>query len=221
MQASLFDFGIPSFDPVLGGVQRMDLGDGAWVDYLPHWLGGHEVVYRDLADAADWKQGRRLMYDRTVAVPRLTAAAPEAGPGAGLLLDMCAALEHHYGVGFAGVTLAWYRDGRDSVAPHGDRIGRLCDDTVIAIVSVGAPRRFLLHPAGGGRSVSFSPGWGDLLVMGGNCQRTWLHSVPKVARADPRISIQFRATDTGAREHGERRYENHRGTHPRPPGHPG
>jgi alkylated DNA repair dioxygenase AlkB len=221
MQTSLFDFGIPAFDPVLGGVQRMDLGDGAWVDYLPHWLGGHEVVYRDLADAADWKQGRRLMYDRTVAVPRLTAAAPEAGPGAGLLLDMCAALEHHYGVGFAGVTLAWYRDGRDSVAPHGDRIGRLCDDTVIAIVSVGAPRRFLLHPAGGGRSVSFSPGWGDLLVMGGNCQRTWLHSVPKVARADPRISIQFRATDTGAREHGERRYENHRGTHPRPPGHPG
>jgi alkylated DNA repair dioxygenase AlkB len=221
MQASLFDFGIPAFDPVLGGVQRMDLGDGAWVDYLPHWLGGHEVVYRDLADAADWKQGRRLMYDRTVAVPRLTAAAPEAGPGAGLLLDMCAALEHHYGVGFAGVTLAWYRDGRDSVAPHGDRIGRLCDDTVIAIVSVGAPRRFLLHPAGGGRSVSFSPGWGDLLVMGGNCQRTWLHSVPKVARADPRISIQFRATDTGAREHGERRYENHRGTHPRPPGHSG
>jgi alkylated DNA repair dioxygenase AlkB len=221
MQTSLFDFGIPAFDPVLGGVQRMDLGDGAWVDYLPHWLGGHEVVYRDLADAADWKQGRRLMYDRTVAVPRLTAAAPEAGPGAGLLLDMCAALEHHYGVGFAGVTLAWYRDGRDSVAPHGDRIGRLCDDTVIAIVSVGAPRRFLLHPAGGGRSVSFSPGWGDLLVMGGNCQRTWLHSVPKVARADPRISIQFRATDTGAREHGERRYENHRGTHPRPPGHSG
>jgi alkylated DNA repair dioxygenase AlkB len=221
MQTSLFDFGIPAFDPVLGGVQRMDLGDGAWVDYLPHWLGGHEVVYRDLADAAEWKQGRRLMYDRTVAVPRLTAAAPEAGPGAGLLLDMCAALEHHYGVGFAGVTLAWYRDGRDSVAPHGDRIGRLCDDTVIAIVSVGAPRRFLLHPAGGGRSVSFSPGWGDLLVMGGNCQRTWLHSVPKVARADPRISIQFRATDTGAREHGERRYENHRGTHPRPPGHSG
>ena len=85
MQASLFDFGIPAFDPDLGGIQRMDLGAGAWVDYLPHWLGGHEVVYRDLADGADWKQGRRLMYDRTVAVPRLTAAAPEAGPGAGLL----------------------------------------------------------------------------------------------------------------------------------------
>lgn len=221
MQASLFDFGIPAFDPDLANAQRMDLGAGAWVDYLPHWLGGHEVVYRDLADGADWKQGRRLMYDRTVAVPRLTAAAPEAGPGAGLLLDMCAALEDHYDVGFAGITLAWYRDGRDSVAPHGDRIGRLCDDTVVAIVSVGSPRRFLLHPANGGRSVSFSPGWGDLLVMGGNCQRTWLHSVPKVARADPRISIQFRGMDTGARVDGESRHEDHRSPHPRLAGHPG
>ena len=154
MQASLFDFGIPAFDPRLGGIQHTDLGGGAWVDYLPHWLGGHEVVYRDLADAADWKQGRRLMYDRTVAVPRLTAPAPESGPGARVLLAMGEALEEHYGVGFEGITLAWYRDGRDSVAPHGDRIGRLCDDTVVAIVSVGAPRRFLLHPAGGGRSLS-------------------------------------------------------------------
>jgi alkylated DNA repair dioxygenase AlkB len=221
MQASLFDFGIPAFDPRLGGVQHRDLGGGAWVDYLPHWLGGHEVVYRDLADAADWKQGRRLMYDRTVAVPRLTAPAPESGPGARVLLGMREALEDHYGVGFEGITLAWYRDGRDSVAPHGDRIGRLCDDTVVAIVSVGAPRRFLLHPAGGGRSLSFSPGWGDLLVMGGSCQRTWLHSVPKVTRADPRISIQLRGMDTGARVNGVSRYEDHRSPHPRPAGHPG
>ena len=109
---------------------------------------------------------------------------------------MASTLARHYGVDFAGITLAWYRDGRDSVAPHGDRIGRLCEDTVIAIVSVGAPRRFLLHPVASGRSRIFSLGWGDLLVMGGSCQRTWLHSVPKVARADPRISVQFRAMET-------------------------
>ena len=222
MQASLFDIGVPSFDPALPGLKRQALGDGAWVDYLPHWLGGHEALYQDLARGADWKQGRRLMYHRTVKVPRLTAAAPCEGASARLLGAMSATLAGHYGVSFEGITLAWYRDGKDSVAPHGDRIGRLCDDTVIAIVSVGAPRRFLLHPVAGGRSIAFSPGWGDLLVMGGDCQRTWLHSVPKLARADPRISIQFRAMDQArdwvmardmdqpGRKHGDRRYENYR-----------
>ncbi len=122
------------------------------------------------------------------------------------------ALAGAYGVTFEGISLAWYRDGRDSVAPHGDRIGRLCDDTVIAIVSVGAPRRFLLHPVAGGRSLTFSPGWGDLLVMGGSCQRNWLHSVPKRARAYPRISIQFRAMGRAGRKYGN---EDHGSKDPR------
>ena len=194
MQASLFDTGDPAFDPGLSGLERLDLGGGAWVDYLPHWLGGHEAVYQDLVSSADWKHERRLMYQRTVDVPRLTAAAPARGSGARLLQDLSATLSGNYGVTFKGISLAWYRDGKDSVAPHGDRIGRHGDDTVVAIVSVGAPRRFVLRPAAGGRSLVFSPGWGDLLVMGGSCQRTWLHGVPKLARADPRISIQFRAT---------------------------
>lgn len=219
MQVSLFDFGTPGFDSTLSGLRRTLLGAGAWVDYLHHWLVGHEKVYRDLAANADWKQGRRLMYDRTVNVPRLTAPAPARGPSAALLRDLSAALEERYGVGFENITLAWYRDGQDSVAPHGDRIGRLCDDTVIAIVSVGAPRRFLLHPVAGGRSLTFSPGWGDLLVMGGSCQRTWLHSVPKLARADPRISIQFRAMGgADGRVLGDRRNENHRSKDARPAG---
>lgn len=193
MQVSLFDFAAPGFDPRLRGLKRTDLGDGAWVDYLPNWLSGHASVYRSLSAVADWRQGRRLMYHRTVNVPRLTAAAPGTGDCAELLSGLTKALARHYGVSFASTTLAWYRDGQDSVAPHGDRIGRACDDALVAIVSVGAPRRFVLHPVAGGHSVSFSPGWGDLLVMGGRCQRTWLHSVPKQARADPRISIQFRA----------------------------
>jgi alkylated DNA repair dioxygenase AlkB len=206
MQASLFNIGVPEFDRELRGLERIDLGCGAWVDYLPLWLDGHESVYRDLVGNADWKQGRRLMYHRTVTVPRLTAAAPAKGPSAQLLLGMSSTLAGHYGVSFEATTLAWYRNGKDSVAPHGDRIGRLCEDTVIAIVSVGAPRRFLLHPVAGGRSMAFSPGWGDLLVMGGNCQRTWLHSVPKLARADPRISIQFRAPGMPDSQRGEHRH---------------
>ncbi len=209
MQVSLFDFATPAFDPALGGLEHRDLGNGAWVDYLPHWLGGHEVIYRDLACNASWKHERRRMYTRTVAVPRLTAPAPRAGRCARLLAKLSQALAGHYGVTFEGMSLAWYRDGNDSVAPHGDRIGRLCDDTVVAIVSVGAPRRFVLRPIAGGRPLVFSPGWGDLLVMGGSCQRTWLHSVPKVVRADPRISIQLRAVNSPGPRHGDHRYENY------------
>ncbi len=209
MQASLFDIGTPAFDPHLDGLERLGLGDGAWVDYLPHWLSGHQAVYRDLVRCADWKHERRLMYERSVDVPRLTAPAPTEGHSAELLLDLSAALAGHYAVTFDGMSLAWYRHGKDSVAPHGDRIGRLCDDTVVAIVSVGTPRRFVLRPLAGGRSLTFSPGWGDLLVMGGSCQRTWLHSVPKCARADPRISIQLRATDGARMNYGVRADENH------------
>ena len=85
--------------------------------------------------------------------------------------------------------------GRDSVAWHGDRIGRGSHaDTVVAIVSLGAMRPFLLRPRGEViRSASRSAA-ATLLVMGGSCQRTWEHSVPKSAKAlDPRISVQFRA----------------------------
>jgi alkylated DNA repair dioxygenase AlkB len=57
---------------------------------------------------------------------------------------------------------------------------------------VGGQRRFLLRPYGGGHSIALNLGWGDLLVMGGTCQRTWQHCLPKVAHAEPRIAIMFR-----------------------------
>ena len=193
MQLSLFDTGQPAFDASVAGLERRDLGDGAWVDYLPRWLRGHDVVYRDLARHADWKQERRRMYERSVDVPRLTAPLPASAPSAALVGELSAVLAAHYGVVFEGVSLAWYRDGEDSVAAHGDRIGRDRADTVVAIVSVGAPRRFVLRRAAGDATLAYWPGWGDLLVMGGSCQRTWLHAIPKTTRADPRISIQLRA----------------------------
>jgi alkylated DNA repair dioxygenase AlkB len=87
-----------------------------------------------------------------------------------------------------------YRDGRDSVAWHGDTIGRSAtEDTLVAIISFGSPRSLLLRPRAGGPSLSFRLGHGDLLVMGGSCQRTWEHAVPKTAQhVGPRVSIQFR-----------------------------
>lgn len=193
MQISLFDSGRPAFDASLTGLERRGLGGGAWIDCLPNWLRGHEAVYRDLVRHADWKQERRRMYERTVDVPRLTASLPATAPSAAMVGALSQVLAAHYDVTFEGISLAWYRDGADSVAPHGDRIGRRCADAVVAIISVGAPRRFVLRRATGGAALTFSLGWGDLLVMGGSCQRTWLHAVPKLPHADPRISIQLRA----------------------------
>jgi alkylated DNA repair dioxygenase AlkB len=132
------------------------------------------------------------MYERVVDVPRLVARLPEDAPGHPVIDEMAGALSAHHGLRLDQVSLALYRDGRDSVAWHGDRMGPLRDGTVVAIVSLGAPRRFLLRPAGGGRSLAFTLGGGDLLAMGGTCQRTWEHTVPKMAHAGPRISLQFR-----------------------------
>lgn len=192
MQLSLFGRGEPSFDPELGAARRLVLGEGAWVDHLPGWLDGHDEVFRALRDGTRWRALERTMYDRVVDVPRLLARLPQDGPGHPVGSDMVASLSARYGTDLDQVSLAFYRDGRDSVAWHGDRLGPLVDDAVVAIVAVGAPRRFLLRSRTGGRSLAFELGWGDLLVMGGTCQRTFEHAVPKVAQAGPRISIQFR-----------------------------
>jgi alkylated DNA repair dioxygenase AlkB len=191
-QASLFGFGEPRLDPAFGRARRVPLGAGAWIEHVPGWLEGHEALFEVLRDTTDWQHQRRRMYDRVVDVPRLVASVPDDGPGHPVLSQASLALSARYGLDLRRISLAYYRDGQDSVAWHGDRLGRLVDDTVVAILSVGTPRRFLLRPAAGGPSRAYELGWGDLLVMGGSCQRTWQHAVPKVAAAGPRISVQFR-----------------------------
>jgi alkylated DNA repair dioxygenase AlkB len=139
------------------------------------------------------------MYERKVDEPRLThrwrldadADADAEGPPS-VLEGMAGALSARYGVEFTQVGVNLYRDGSDSVAWHGDRVARELPEATVALVSLGAPRPFKLRPKGGGRSVTYLPGPGDLLVMGGSCQRTWDHAVPKVAASGQRISIQFR-----------------------------
>ena len=197
-QRELFCAREPGFDPDLGGLQRIDLGDGAWVDHLPGWVRGHEAVLEALWTTTDWQAHRRRMYERIVDVPRLVAVLPEDGPGHPLVDALGAALAGSYGRAFPHLSLAAYRNGRDSVALHGDRLGRDRDDAIVAIVGLGARRRFLLRPARGGRSRAWDLGGGDLLVMGGTCQRTWQHAVPKVAHADLRISVQFRSAPVRA-----------------------
>ena len=192
-QPGLFTGEEPGCDPDLRGLRRTDLGAGAWIDHLPGWVRGHEAVLEALWTTTRWQAQRRRMYERTVDVPRLVASWPEDGAGHPVVSRLHAILSAHYARSLPRVSLAAYRSGRDSVAFHGDRLGPARDDAVVAIVAVGARRRFLLRPAGGGGSRGFDSGEGDLLVMGGTCQRTWQHAVPKVSHADLRISIQFRS----------------------------
>lgn len=192
-QPNLFTAAEPGYDPGLRGLRRTDLGAGAWIDHQPGWVTGHEAVLEALWTTMRWQAQRRRMYERTVDVPRLVASWPEDGPGHPLVSELAATLSAHYGRPLPRVSLAAYRTGRDSVAFHGDRLGPARDDAVVAIVAVGARRRFLLRPVAGGGSRTFDLGEGDLLVMGGTCQRTWQHAVPKASHGDLRISIQFRS----------------------------
>jgi alkylated DNA repair dioxygenase AlkB len=190
-QPALFAAGAPAVDPSFAGGRHVQLDDTSWVDHVPGWLRGSDVVFDTLVRCAEWEQVDRPMYGQLVSQPRLTARG-DHDPGLPVLADMAECLSRRYGVEFDSVGLSLYRDGRDSVAWHGDRIPVSIVDPVVALVSVGHARRFLLRPKGGGRSVGFDLGRGDLLVTGGSTQRAWEHSVPKVGTGGPRISIAFR-----------------------------
>jgi alkylated DNA repair dioxygenase AlkB len=182
-----------------GRVQRHTLTRGAWVDHLPGWVTGSEVVLDTLLSGVDWRAERREMYEREVDVPRLLRwyGRDERLPHP-VLTEARDRLSAHYapelGEPFVTAGMCLYRDGRDSVAWHGDTLGRGARaDTMVAIVSFGSPRALMLRPRGGGSSLRFPLGHGDLIVMGGSCQRTWEHAIPKTARAvGPRVSVQFR-----------------------------
>ncbi|MXG90410.1 alpha-ketoglutarate-dependent dioxygenase AlkB [Nocardioides flavescens] len=197
-QSTLF---APSASAALSfaGVERHELTRGAWVDVARGWLPEPDDVFETLVRDVPWRADRRQMYDRIVDVPRLlhTYMIGEELPHA-RLTEARDALSAHYaeelGEPFRTAGCCYYRDGRDSVAWHGDTIGRgKTTDTMVAIVSVGDPRRLHLRPRlGGAEPVVLEMGHGDLVTMGGSCQRTWEHAVPKVAHAGPRISVQFR-----------------------------
>ena len=201
-QGSLLDVAEETgLGPLGGSVRRTVLAHDAWVDARPGWVTGADALFERLLSVVPWRAERRAMYDRMVDVPRLLcfygeeAALPD--PALAAARD---ALSEHYrpdlGEPLCTAGLCLYRDGRDSVAWHGDTIGRgSTEDTVVAIVSLGTPRALLLRPRDGGPTIRHEVGHGDLLVMGGTCQRTWEHAVPKTARpTGPRISVQFRAS---------------------------
>jgi alkylated DNA repair dioxygenase AlkB len=200
LQTSLFDTSAePEVGRLGGTVRRRHLSHGAWVDVRPGWVTGSEELFARLVSDVPWYAERRTMWDNVVDVPRLLRFYGEHEPLPDpLLVTVRDALDEHYraelGERFVTAGMCFYRDGRDSVAWHGDTHGRSStSDTMVAILSLGETRRLSLRPRTGGSSLSFQVGHGDLLVMGGSCQRTWEHAVLKTAKpVGPRISIQFR-----------------------------
>ncbi|MGF1646279.1 MAG: alpha-ketoglutarate-dependent dioxygenase AlkB [Kineosporiaceae bacterium] len=209
----MLDLAAPALGELTGG-RRTVLTGGAWVDHLPGWVGGSDEVFDVLLSEVPWRAERREMYDAEVAVPRLLCwyggSARLPHPVLAQARDL---LSRHYrdelGEPFVTAGMCLYRDGRDSVAWHGDTHGRGSrQDTMVAIVSFGSPRVLALRPRvrdggdggdgdatdrPGRESLRFALGHGDLVVMGGSCQRTWEHAVPKTARpVGPRVSVQFR-----------------------------
>ena len=194
-QPSLFDTEEPTFDRSFADLRRVQLDRESWIDIATGWVTGSDRLFEEVLSSRDWGQRVRHMYDGKVREPRLTAPWNEESgvPLEPLLLDRIrSALSDRYGVHFDSVGFNLYRDGKDSVAWHGDRIDKSIDEPIVALVSLGHPRKFLLRPKGGGASTSLMLGRGDLLVTGGKTQRTWDHSVPKVAQAGPRISLAYR-----------------------------
>ena len=169
------------------------LGKGSWLNLSRGWMLGCDTLLEHLATTVRWHRGRRRMYDRVLDDPRLSRWYPAGVAAPHRALDQARAeLAGRYGAAFGSLALNYYRDGRDSVAFHGDRELRDTTDSLVGILTLGATRPFLLRPRGGGRSIDVRPASGDILVMGGRTQADWEHCVPKISHAGPRISASWR-----------------------------
>lgn len=195
LQPSLFGLAEPSIDGGFANLQRHQLDAESWLDFAPGWLSGDATLFETLANRVEWSQPEVKMYDRMVLTPRLTGTVhPGSAP---VLGEMVGALSARYEITLDRLSAGWYRHGQDSVAWHGDRVARELPHSLVATVSLGGPRRFLIRPRSGGNALSFDLGGGDLVVMGGACQRLWEHTVPKVTMAPPRIALMFRHSYIG------------------------
>jgi len=190
--------------------ERIQLDESSWVDVARGWIAEPDALTRNLLANGAWQQGTNFRYEKWVPEPRMGGRWPDDPDTEAVRLELFLALRDRYRVGFDRGVLAQYRDGRDSVAFHRDREMRWLDDTVIAILSLGAQRRWCLRPRAGrdddldepnrGATHDLAPASGDLVVLGGRCQADWLHAVPKTAApVGPRISVQWRWTSRRGR----------------------
>ena len=185
-------------------VERIPLGTDSWVDMVRGFVRRGGVEFEVLHSEVRWARTEVLRYDRYVAENRLgTALRADSRP---LLRQTDLHLQSQYHVAFEGVAALLYRDGNDFQGLHSDRAMRWLDDTLVAIVVLGERRPFVLRPrtdwvaAAAARvpagehpdDIVLTPGEGDLLVMGGACQRDWLHGIPAADTPNARISLTWR-----------------------------
>jgi alkylated DNA repair dioxygenase AlkB len=186
----------PAFDTSFATARRVALDESAWVEHVQGWVQGADTLFEQVLEHAPWEHRTVRMYDRMVDEPRLTAWYGRALANAdapAIFTEMIGALRERYDRAFDSVGAALYRDGRDSVAWHGDRVDPALVEPVVAIVSLGSARTLRMRARWRrGETIPFPLLPGDLFVMGGTTQSDWQHSVPKVARAGARISVQFR-----------------------------
>jgi alkylated DNA repair dioxygenase AlkB len=197
-QSSLFGGLAPEFDATFGELCRFQLDATTWVDHAAGWLRGSDQLFDELAGMLPFRQRTGVrMYDQILDEPRLSAwwrIEDDESEPVPILRDVRQLLAERYAEPFDSIGFNLYRDGNDSVAWHGDRHRHIVTNPVIAIVSLGAARPLRLRPRGGGASLSWNLGNGDLFVMGGACQHDWEHAVPKVRVATgPRMSVTFRS----------------------------
>ena len=206
LQGSLFDGGPPEADVSFSGLRHIELDERSWVDSAPGWLRGSDELFTELVETGRFSQRTVTMWERKVPEPRLTAGWStdvDAQDMPDHLRAIAAALSERYAVTFDLIWVNLYRDGRDSVAWHGDRNRHTHRNPLVATVSLGARRRFRLRPVGGRPALELRPGHGDLVVMGGACQHAWEHTVPKEAAvAGPRMSITLRHSGPAPGEDG-------------------
>jgi alkylated DNA repair dioxygenase AlkB len=162
------------------------------ITHVPGLLTGHHRLVDDLATLDVWEQHQRWMFNRLVDEPRLTGEYVDLTAAPALLVDLATTLSARLRVPYDRIWMNWYRDHHDGTGWHADRPAHKAPTATVPVLSLGAPRRFLIRPTGGGPSTVFTPGGGDLIIMHGRCQRDWQHCVPKQKTpAGPRMSLNF------------------------------
>jgi alkylated DNA repair dioxygenase AlkB len=187
---------------------RIQLAKGAWVEHEPDWIGASEALalLSGIREELGWEQREVIVFGRRILQPRLIAWAGDiAYRYSGLVLEprpftphagqLLARVRDRARVPFNHVLVNRYRGGADSMGFHADAEPELGPDPVVASVSLGAARRLVLKPrrSAGGGAQAFDLGAGCLFIMGGTCQRHYVHGVPRQPRVEEeRISLTFR-----------------------------
>ena len=182
--------------------ERLALDDTSWVDVSRGWMAGADQLFDTLLNGVRWEPSRLFRYDHFVEERRLgsfwRSGRPLPHPA---LAEAQRTIQRRYHASFDGFSMIQYRNAADGQAFHRDTDMRWLDDTIIAVLSLGARRPWQLRPranryshdAGHGAAFDVQPGGGDLLVMGGRCQTDWEHSVPYLRTpVGVRISLQWR-----------------------------